>query len=261
MMDVSEGRSDSDPGKGHSGRLRSCDRPGHHQYPVHDLRSRRCRGGAPSARASADPAQGRVGGTQPGRDLGAHLRGDHDRAEQAPTWCPRTLPHWASPTSGRPRWSGTATPAGLYHNAIVWQDTRTDRIAAALDRDGRGDVIRRKAGLPPATYFSGGKIQWILDNVEGVRRDAENGDAIFGTSDTLGDLEPHRWLPRRRARHRRHQRQPHHVDEPGDAGLGRRTVVVLLHSAADDARDQAVVIPAPRSGSPATTARWPGRCR
>ena len=71
-----------------------------------------------------------------------------------------------------------------YHNAIVWQDTRTDRIAAALDRDGRGDVIRRKAGLPPATYFSGGKVQWILDNVDEVRRDAENGDAIFGTADS-----------------------------------------------------------------------------
>ena len=44
-----------------------------------------------------------------------------------------------------------------YYNAIVWQDTRTDRIASALDRDGRGQVIRRKAGLPPATYFSGAK--------------------------------------------------------------------------------------------------------
>jgi glycerol kinase len=71
-----------------------------------------------------------------------------------------------------------------YYNAIVWQDTRTDKIAAALDRDGRGDVIRRKAGLPPATYFSGGKVQWILENVDGVRRDAENGDAIFGTTDS-----------------------------------------------------------------------------
>ncbi len=71
-----------------------------------------------------------------------------------------------------------------YYNAIVWQDTRTDRIASALDRDGRGDVIRRKAGLPPATYFSGGKVQWILENVDGVRRDAEKGDAIFGTADT-----------------------------------------------------------------------------
>ncbi|WP_329090615.1 glycerol kinase GlpK [Streptosporangium sp. NBC_01469] len=71
-----------------------------------------------------------------------------------------------------------------YHNAIVWQDTRTDRIASALDRDGRGDVIRRKAGLPPATYFSGGKIQWILENVEGVREAAEAGEAIFGNTDT-----------------------------------------------------------------------------
>ncbi|GIF16485.1 glycerol kinase GlpK [Actinoplanes teichomyceticus] len=71
-----------------------------------------------------------------------------------------------------------------YYNAIVWQDTRTDRIASALDRDGRGDVIRRKAGLPPATYFSAGKIQWILENVDGVREAAERGDAIFGNTDS-----------------------------------------------------------------------------
>jgi glycerol kinase len=71
-----------------------------------------------------------------------------------------------------------------YHNAIVWQDTRTDAIAAALDRDGRGDIIRHKAGLPPATYFSAGKIQWILENVDGVRADAERGDAVFGNTDS-----------------------------------------------------------------------------
>jgi glycerol kinase len=70
-----------------------------------------------------------------------------------------------------------------YHNAVVWQDTRTDGIAAALDRDGRGDVIRRKAGLPPATYFSAGKIQWILEN-DGVRAAAEAGEAVFGNTDT-----------------------------------------------------------------------------
>src|SRR5437764_6802366 len=70
------------------------------------------------------------------------------------------------------------------YNAIVWQDTRTDRIASALDRDGRGDVIRRKAGLPPATYFSGGKIQWILENVDVAREAAERGDAVFGNTDT-----------------------------------------------------------------------------
>jgi len=71
-----------------------------------------------------------------------------------------------------------------YHNAIVWQDTRTDRIASALEREGKGDVIRTKAGLPPATYFAAGKVQWILENVDGVRADAERGDAIFGTIDT-----------------------------------------------------------------------------
>ncbi|MGI5201749.1 glycerol kinase GlpK [Spirillospora sp. CA-108201] len=71
-----------------------------------------------------------------------------------------------------------------YYNAIVWQDTRTDRIASALERDGRGETIRHRAGLPPATYFSGGKIQWILENVDGVREAAENGEAIFGNIDT-----------------------------------------------------------------------------
>ena len=76
-------------------------------------------------------------------------------------------------TTGRP-----------YGNAIVWQDTRTDKIAAALDRDGRGDVIRQRAGLPPATYFAGGKIAWILQNVDGVREAAEAGDAIYGTTDS-----------------------------------------------------------------------------
>jgi glycerol kinase len=70
------------------------------------------------------------------------------------------------------------------HNAIVWQDTRTDAIAAALDRDGRGDVIRHRAGLPPATYFSGGKLQWLLAEVPGLREAAERGDALFGTADS-----------------------------------------------------------------------------
>jgi glycerol kinase len=71
-----------------------------------------------------------------------------------------------------------------YHNAIVWQDTRTDKIASVLERDGRGDVIRQKAGLPPATYFSGGKIAWILDTIPAARADAENGDALFGNTDS-----------------------------------------------------------------------------
>ena len=71
-----------------------------------------------------------------------------------------------------------------YYNAIVWQDTRTDRIASRLTREGHGELIRHRAGLPPATYFSGGKIQWLLDNVDGLRADAETGDAVFGTTDS-----------------------------------------------------------------------------
>jgi glycerol kinase len=71
-----------------------------------------------------------------------------------------------------------------YYNAIVWQDTRTDKIASALEREGKGETIRHRAGLPPATYFSGGKIQWILENVDGVREAAENGEAVFGNIDT-----------------------------------------------------------------------------
>ena len=71
-----------------------------------------------------------------------------------------------------------------YHHAIVWQDTRTDVIAKQLERDGHGDLIRSRTGLPPASYFAGGKLRWILENVDGVRADAEAGHALFGTMDT-----------------------------------------------------------------------------
>ena len=71
-----------------------------------------------------------------------------------------------------------------YYNAVVWQDTRTDSIAAALERDGHAETIRQRTGLPPATYFAGGKLKWILDEVPGVREAAEQGDAVFGTVDS-----------------------------------------------------------------------------
>ena len=71
-----------------------------------------------------------------------------------------------------------------YYNAIVWQDTRTDRICNDLAKDGGQNRFRDQVGLPLATYFSGPKIKWILDNVEGVRSAAERGDAIFGNMDT-----------------------------------------------------------------------------
>ncbi|MGQ9467640.1 MAG: glycerol kinase GlpK [Anaerolineae bacterium] len=71
-----------------------------------------------------------------------------------------------------------------YYNAIVWQCTRTKEICDALAREGGQDRFRARTGLPLATYFSGPKIRWILDNVPGVREAAEKGDALFGTIDT-----------------------------------------------------------------------------
>jgi len=71
-----------------------------------------------------------------------------------------------------------------YYNAIVWQCTRTKDICEDLAKDGGQDRFRPKTGLPLATYFSGPKIKWILDNVPGVREAAEKGDALFGNIDT-----------------------------------------------------------------------------
>jgi len=71
-----------------------------------------------------------------------------------------------------------------YFNAIVWQDTRTDKICNQLSKDGGQDRFRPKTGLPISTYPSGPKLKWILDNVEGVREAAESGEAIFGNIDT-----------------------------------------------------------------------------
>lgn len=71
-----------------------------------------------------------------------------------------------------------------YYNAIVWQDTRTDKICNELAKDGGQDRFRDKVGLPLATYFSGPKVRWVLDNVPGVREAAEAGNAVFGNIDT-----------------------------------------------------------------------------
>jgi glycerol kinase len=71
------------------------------------------------------------------------------------------------------------------YNAIVWQDTRTDQICNELSADGGQDRFRAKTGLPIATYFSGPKIKWILENVDGIRDKAESGDVVFGNIDTF----------------------------------------------------------------------------
>jgi glycerol kinase len=71
-----------------------------------------------------------------------------------------------------------------FYNAIVWQDTRTKAICDSLAEDGGYDRFRETVGLPLATYFSGPKIKWLLENVPGIYEAAENGNAIFGNIDT-----------------------------------------------------------------------------
>jgi glycerol kinase len=70
------------------------------------------------------------------------------------------------------------------HNAIVWQDTRTDRLVRELGGEAGQDRFRQQCGLPLATYFSGPKARWLLDNVDGARARAEAGEILFGTMDT-----------------------------------------------------------------------------
>ena len=70
------------------------------------------------------------------------------------------------------------------YNAIVWQCRRTAPLIEKLKADGLSDMIREKTGLVPDAYFSATKIRWILDNVEGARAKAENGELLFGTVDT-----------------------------------------------------------------------------
>ena len=70
------------------------------------------------------------------------------------------------------------------YNAIVWQDTRTQKICDELAGDKGPDRFKDICGLPLATYFSGPKVKWILDNVEGARAKAEAGDLLFGNMDT-----------------------------------------------------------------------------
>ena len=95
-----------------------------------------------------------------GRDLAAI--GITNQRETSVVWNPRT---------GRP-----------WHNAIVWQDTRTDRLVRQLEA--HRSLLCERTGLPPATYFSAPKVQWLLDRVEGLRDAAGRGDAVFGTIDT-----------------------------------------------------------------------------
>lgn len=70
------------------------------------------------------------------------------------------------------------------HNAIVWMDTRTDQLVSRIGKDGGQDRLRAQTGLPLTTYFSGLKLRWLLDTVDGAQAAAERGDLLFGTMDS-----------------------------------------------------------------------------
>lgn len=71
-----------------------------------------------------------------------------------------------------------------YHNAIVWMDTRTSEIVAEMSKEGGQGRYRQTTGLPLATYFSGLKVKWLLDNFPDIREAADKGDALFGNMDS-----------------------------------------------------------------------------
>ncbi len=129
-----------------------------------------------------------------------------------------------------------------YYNAIVWQDTRTDRIASALEAQARRDDPAQ--GRPAA----GDLLLRRQDQVDPRerRRRARSGRTRRGAvrqHRQLVAVEVDRRQPRWRARHRRDQREPHDADEPGDPRLGRRTAEAVRDSAADAPRHRPVVLP------------------
>lgn len=105
------------------------------------------------------------------------------------------------------------------HNAIVWQDRRTAALCDELKARGLEDYIREATGLVADSYFSGTKIRWILDNVEGAQERAERGDLLFGTMDT--------WLVWNLTRGERHVT---------DVSNASRTLLYNIHSLEWDQR-------------------------
>ena len=165
------------------GGLRRRSGPGHHEHALHDLRPRRRVVGVDQKEheqifpkpgwVEHDPkeiwqrSQEVIDGAlkkagKPPSDLAAV--GITNQRETALVWDRNT---------GEP-----------VYNALVWQDTRQQDIVDSLSASGGQDRFREKTGLPLATYFSGTKVRWILDNVDGARARAEAGDLVFGNIDT-----------------------------------------------------------------------------
>ena len=164
--------------------LRRSDRSGNHQHAVHGVRRGRQRSRAASDRARADHAAARLGRARsaarspraPTKSIAGALGSGEPRRRPI-------SPPSASPTSARRRSSGIRRPA-VPGTTPSSGRTRAPTGSSTRSTHARRQLIRARTGLPPATYFSGAKLQWILDNVAGVREAADTGEAVFGNIDT-----------------------------------------------------------------------------
>ncbi len=107
-----------------------------------------------------------------------------------------------------------------FYNAIVWQDTRTADICERLAKGKGIDRFRQQTGLPLATYFSGPKMAWLLENVSEVKEAAPGGSSLLWHDRFLDPLQPHG----RRPSHRCHQRLTHDASRPAFREMERRDV-------------------------------------
>ena len=188
-----------------------------------------------------------------------HPRGRRPRADPGQPHRTATSPRSASPTSARPRSSGTAPPASRSTTRSSGRTPARRRSATSSAALGGGaDRYKAKVGLPLATYFSGPKVRWILDNVEGAREQGRGRRPGVRQHRHVGAVEHDRRGRRRRARHRRDQRLAHHADGPRHAHVGRgdrrATWASRCRCCPRSARR-------PRSTATAARAAWSRACR
>ncbi|GAA1456300.1 hypothetical protein GCM10009619_04610 [Williamsia maris] len=126
------------------------------------------------------------------------------------------------------------------HRAIVWQDTRTTDKVEELRAQGVAADAEHRTGAPLSNYFSAPRLSWMLDACAGSRAAAEQGEGAVRDHGHLAGVEPDRWCRRRVARHRPHQRQPHHADEHRDRAMGSDAARGVRHPRRDPAGDPAV---------------------
>ena len=152
---------------------------------LHDLRPRRQGGQRSPRRSTSRSSPSRAGSSTTRRRSGTRTQEVIDEAMRVRGRIGRRHRRaWASPTSARRRSSGTGTPASRCTTRSSGRTRAPTSSVDELSKDGGQDRFREQTGLPIATYFSGPKVRWILDNVDGARATAEAGDLLFGNMDT-----------------------------------------------------------------------------